>query len=332
MSTPAAQSSSNRSTPRADIQSNLLADKIERWFIQIKPFLPWILGGIAAVVLAAIIISLISGQAAKREAIGWSDIYFSQAAAPQLEAVSEDFEGTSASLWAKQLAADAKLNESLLQVYLDREIALQKIKEARGDYEAVAGNSRDPMLTIRANLGLAKTYDAEANADAAVKAYQTIISMPEADEQLKKSLAERIAFIQSDRGKEFYAWFKENAPADPRPTGADKDLNKLPESPDIKFSVPESPLGTSTGELPPATGDISLPDASATSETPNEPAPSSIQLPTETQSETPAADAATGTDNATPSQQLEATTGTEPAATESTSATSDQPTPAETKE
>jgi PAS domain-containing protein len=261
MPTPAAQNPANRSTNRADIQSNLLADRIERWFIQIKPMLPWILAGIVAVVAIAIIVSLISGQAAQREATGWSDIYFAESSIAQLETVSEDFEGTTAAEWARQWAADAKLNEALQQIYTDRTIAIQKLAEAREEYQAIAGSSRDPILTIRSNLGIAKTYDAEGDGENAAKAYQEVLGLPDVTEQLQKSVTERLAFIQSERGKEFFAWFKENKPAAPRPTGAAEDLNKLPDTPDIKFSTePGSPLGSAgSSEAPALAADIKLP-------------------------------------------------------------------------
>lgn len=266
MSTPAAHgSSAPRSTVnRTEVQSDLLADRIERWFLQIKPLLPWILVAIVAAIVIAVTMSLISGQAAKKEATAWQDVYFAQTPAT-LETTSEDFEGTAASLWARQLAADAKLNEALFQIYLDRDIAFQKIKESREEYESVANASRDPMLSVRANMGIAKTYDAEGNVEQAVSGYNKVIDSAGADNELREYVSGRVQFIQSEQGKEFFAWFKDNKPAMPRSTGAADDLKNLPTSPDIKFTTPESDLIKGGPSAPPTGGDAyKLPDAGIT--------------------------------------------------------------------
>lgn len=292
MSTPAAHgSSSPRSTVnRTEVQSDLLADRIERWFIQAKPMLPWILVAIVAIIVVSVTISLISGQAAQKEATAWQDVYFSQSAA-NLETTSEDFQGTTASLWARQLAADAKLNEALLQVYLDHDIAFQKIKEARTEYESVKDSSRDPMLSVRASLGIAKTYDAEGNVEQAVTSYNKVIDSEGADDELREYVAGRIQFIQSEQGKEFFAWFKDNKPAMPRSTGAAEDLKTLPTSPDIKFNTGDTDfLKGSTPTAPPTGGDayklpdggITLPVAPATGEGEKKPESAPLSLPPET--------------------------------------------------
>jgi hypothetical protein len=302
MSTPAAQgSSATRSTVnRTEVQSDLLADRIERWFIQIKPMLPWILAAIVVIIVVSVTISLISGQAAKKEATAWQDVYFSQASPAELEATSADFQGTSASLWARQLAADAKLNEALLQIYLDRDIAVQKISEARAEYESVAGSSRDSMLTVRANLGIAKTYDAEGNTEQAVESYGKVLKSEGTDAQLREFVSDRIQFIQSEQGKEFFAWFKENKSTPPRSTGATEDLKNLPTLPDIKFSNPEVDVLKDTGSSTPPTGGdaFKLPDAGITLPTESTPSAgqaepkandtNSLELPPETPTEQPA--------------------------------------------
>jgi hypothetical protein len=276
MPTPAAQGPASRSTNRADLQSNLLADRIERWFMQIKPMLPWILAAIVAVAAVAIIISLISGQAARREAEGWSDIYFNQSKPDRLAEVATDFPGTSAGLWAKQFATDSKMSEALMQVYADRAIATQKLDECRAEYEQIVAESRDSMLTIRAMMGIAKSYDAQGKAELAVSSYQKILSQSSTlDEQLKQTAIERIAFIQSEQGKIFFKWFAENTkPASTRPTGAADNLNQLPNAAtdELKFDTLNIP--TAPDAAPETTTDAGVTEAPADVAPSIEPAPS----------------------------------------------------------
>ncbi len=272
-----------RSTARTEIQSNLLADRLERFIIQSKPYVPWIIGLILAGILIATLIATIASQAAKREASGWTEIYFSQMQPDQLELVAADFQGTNAAMWAAQANADAKLNRGLSQIYLDRSVASQLLKEARELYQKVLTDARDPLLVARATLGVAKTYDGDANTELATKEYSKVLNLPGAHEQLRESVTERLKFLQSDEGKEFYAWFKANAPADPRPLDTAEDLKALPDLPDLKFETPSK-----TTEIAPTDPAPDLPKDDATSIE-----NSSIKLPPEGALEVePAADSA----------------------------------------
>jgi len=68
-------------------ESDLLADKIEQKFAQIKPFLPALFGVIGVTVLGLLGYGIYSSQKEARAARAWSDFYFSDTSPQDLEAM-----------------------------------------------------------------------------------------------------------------------------------------------------------------------------------------------------------------------------------------------------
>ena len=249
-----------RPSNRNEIESNLLADRLERAIIRSKPFIPWVIGGLLALIAAGILIAVISRQAAEKEASGWTEIYFSQMRPDQLEMVTKNYQGTTAALWASQASADATLERALTQVYVDRSISTQLISEAQDQYEQILREARDPLLVTRARLALAKSYDAQAKDDLAIAEYRKVLDSAGAHPQLMVEVNERIKFLQSPEGQQFLTWFKSNAPSAVPKIETAEDLNDLPDSPDLKFEADQVP--TLEGDNTPTQNPpIKMPDA-----------------------------------------------------------------------
>ena len=267
-----------KSERKHTLESNLLADKIEQLAINLKKALPAILAVTAVVVVGLLSYGFYTSVKEKESAKGWTALYFADTETADLTAISSDFSGSSAALWAKQTAGDANMSRALEKVYLDRDLAEQFYKEAATEYRIAAEKSTDPFLTGRANFGLAQASEGMGDLEQALSYYRKVIQNKAMGNELIGEAAKRVAWLESKAGEEFYAWYKTSRASSPvlntnPPTNA-----QLPSSPNISFPIIPS------GDTPaPST---SAPSTSAPS-TPAASGPSDALLPTASDAHSP---------------------------------------------
>jgi tetratricopeptide (TPR) repeat protein len=258
-------------------ESNLLADKIEQMAIKLKTAMPAILAVTTVVVLGLLAFGFYTSVKETESAKGWTKLYFADTDASDLTAISTDFSGTTAGLWAKQTAADANMSRALEKVYLDRDLAEEFYKEAIADYKSVAEKSSDSFLVGRANYGLAQASEGMGDSEKALSYYRKVIANKGMGAELIAEATKRVAFLESDAGVEFYTWFKANRASAPV-LNASPGLNTpLPSNPDIAF--PPKPSDASTtkpADLAPAATPVPTTTEAAT---PVVPAPATPEAP-----------------------------------------------------
>ena len=260
-----------KSERKHTLESNLLADKIEQVAINLKKALPAILAVTAVVVVGLLSYGFYTSVKEKESAKGWTALYFADTESADLTAISSDFSGTSAALWAKQTAGDANMSRALEKVYLDRDLAEQFYKEAAAEYRVAAEKSTDPFLAGRANFGLAQASEGLGDLEQALSYYRKVIQNKAMGSELIGEAAKRVAWLESKAGEEFYAWYKTSRASSPvlntnPPTNA-----PLPSSPNISFPI--IPSGDTPAPNTPA------PNTPATN-TPAASVPSNALLPT----------------------------------------------------
>ncbi len=277
-------------------ESNLLADKIEQMAFKLKTAMPAVLAVTTVVVLGLLAYGFYTSVKETESAKGWTKLYFADTDASDLTAISTDFSGTTAGLWAKQTSADANMSRALEKVYLDRDLAEEFYKEAIADYKTVAEKSSDPFLVGRANYGLAQASEGMGDHEKALSYYRKVIANKGMGTELIAEATKRVAFLESDAGGEFYAWFKANRASAPV-LNANPGLNApLPSNPDIAFPAkPSDASAAKPAEADPATATPTTPSASDPTKTtpPAEAAPAATPVPTPTEATTPAVPAAT---------------------------------------
>lgn len=292
-------------------QSNLLADRIERFFIRAKAYWTWILAVAVIAITVLVIVAMVSSASDRKEAQAWGQIYFAQNDASQLESIAESYGGTRASTWAALRAGDATLARALTQVYTDRTLAMQLCEEARTWYEQVLAEARGEQAILRANFGIAQTFETEGKLDEAVARYQKILQLP-GGTIYEPIIAERLTFLTSDEGKAFVDWFQSREITPPRPTGAADDLLTLPGADDLQFS-PSDQLS-----LPPAP----TPPAGETTPSADDSAPAGGAAPPTSEATEPAAETApapaAATDTASPTGEAPAASAEKAAEEEAT--------------
>jgi len=186
-------------------ESDLLADKIEQKFAQIKPFIPALLGVIGVTVLGLLGYGIYSSQKEARAARAWSDFYFSDTSPQDLEAIAKDYADTSAGVWARITAGDANMAKALEKWNLDRTLADQYFKQAVDEYKPVAASTDEPFAKSRAVFGTAQALEGLGERKDALIEYKKITSMTGIAEDVASEAKRRVTWLESPEAESFYA-------------------------------------------------------------------------------------------------------------------------------
>jgi len=223
---------------KQDLQSNLLADRMEEFFISLKPYLKWFAAALVVLVAVGIAYGLRQQTAEKLAAESWTEFYFASGRPDQLDAITQTYPGTQGALWAMQTGSDSLMARALSSVYLDRNLSDELFSQASKGYQEVLAQTTDPLLTSRATLGLAQALDSQGKSAEALVQYKRLLETKGAYEGLVEDVTRRIEFIESEDGKSFFTWFQANRPAAPTPVNVPGNLNSLPGMPDLQFTMP----------------------------------------------------------------------------------------------
>lgn len=215
-------------------ESNLLADKIEQKVLQLRPYLPALLGLILVGILGLIGYGVYSSQRESRAARAWTDFYFSDTQIQDLDAISKDYVDTSASLWARMTAGDRGMAQAMEKWNVDRSIADQRFQEASEDYRDVAGRASDPFVKSRALYGWAQALEGLGKRSEAVETYRQITSLTGLPPEYLTEINGRIKWLEGKEGEAFYAWYNEQRTAAP-PATTNPISPNLPSLPNISF-------------------------------------------------------------------------------------------------
>jgi hypothetical protein len=261
-----------KSKRRHELQTNDLADRLGHMIERVRPYTTVImLVAMGIMVLLAAGYYLSTRQAAK-QGLAWR--YFMAAGtdpqrdvSEQLSEVADDFEGTSAGLWASQTAGDLELARGVRMLFTDRALADNSLNQARNHFRDVTENTDAatyPMLLRRARFGLAQVHEALGELDKA-KEFYGMISKEVAGDSIASAAKKRIARLDTPETDSFYAWFANQKPVPPAATGGTSSpLGDLLDSPgaglgDLPDSSPGDFMSTDFGS---STDDTSADDSS----------------------------------------------------------------------
>ena len=250
-------------------ESNLLADKIETQFIKLKKALPAILA-VAVITIGGLLgYGLYASVQENAAAKGWTKLYFADTDPNDLSSLANDFQGTSAALWAKQTAGDGFLAKALERVYVDREIAEQFFQQAIDEYKAASASS-DSFLKERAFFGQAQAAEGLGDSEQAIACYRKVAGTQGISPELLTIANQRITWIESKAGAEFYAWFQQRKTAVPPLQNAEPVKLPLSDKPDMSFGSTGTPT---PAEVPPSNPPSSEPAPATTTDPATTPAP-----------------------------------------------------------
>lgn len=212
-----------------------------------------VIAGVVAIAVVLIGFSIVRGQSKAATQKAWQELSSAQVA-DKFGEVAKDYEGTEVAAWARVNEGRLFLQEGIRESFNDKEAAATALDLARKAFEAVLADRSAPAETReRALFGLAEYQESISDGDTskAVAAYQKVI-----DEFPQGSYTEyaksRVEVLESEAGKEFYAWFSKQEPKREAP-GSPLDLG----AGDPPIPPPPS-IGTENEETSaeaPATGD-----------------------------------------------------------------------------
>ncbi len=239
-----------KSERRHELENNELAGTLGTGIDKVQPFVQYILGGLVIAALAAIGWGVYTSFARKNAAAAWTEYYFTlnTGDAESFKAIADKHPGSAAAVWAQQTAGDEYLADGIDTLYRDRGQGTELIKNAIKSFEDVSSAASTDELRTRAKLGLAQAHEALGELDKAKDLYQEVISAG-LQPAITTVATNRIAFLNSQAGKDFYAWFDQLKPAPAAPPKMPGDLSVPPTTPDLKFDTPA--IDTSKLELPP---------------------------------------------------------------------------------
>jgi tetratricopeptide (TPR) repeat protein len=223
-------------------ESNLLADKIEAQFVKLKAILPAVIAVVVVVVVSMLGYGIYSSIQEKEAAKAWTELYFSDTEAADLNAISSDYGSTSAGLWAKQTAGDAYMAKALEKVYVDRDLSDQYYQQALEEYKAVAEKTSDSFLKERSLYGMAQASEGLGEREQAISHYRKITVLPGLNPEFLTEINKRANWLDSQAGEKFYDWFKKNRPSAPVLQGLPSETPAIPSSPNFPLQpLPQTP-------------------------------------------------------------------------------------------
>jgi hypothetical protein len=231
-------------------ETDLIADKIEGFLLKVKQLLPQIVSVLAVVIIGLLAWGLYYSMQNSKLSRAWTALYFSDTTPSDLESIAEDFNGTQAELWARQLAGDSHLAKGAESIFTNREISNKHYENAIAEYEKIVNKVDNGLLATRSAWGLAQAEEGLGKREQAATAYKKIARIENAEPALVAEASKRAEWLESTEGEVFFKWFNEN-----KPTG----IALPPAFPDQKPAIPGAATFDFSNSTPTTPGDSTAP-------------------------------------------------------------------------
>ncbi len=269
---------SMKSERRHKLEQNVLADYLGLWLAKVRPAFPVIGAAVAVAVVGSLIYAIYSASRTRGASSAWSEFYFKLADndAASFNDVADMFPNSEAGRWARQRAADRNLARGIELLYTNRSEGVELIEQAIAGYEEVERSARNPRLQAFAWFGLAKAHEALGHVEEAKRYYEKVVAadLPPA---ILQYTSDRLAFLNSPEGQEFYAWFSQLNPQPAAPPAIPGLSSPTSDMPNLQFTPPTP--GGGTNPPPDASGLPPVPGADAPAPTQADPAAGGVSLP-----------------------------------------------------
>lgn len=231
-------------------ETDLIADKIEVFLLKVKQLLPQIVSVLAVLVIGLLAWGLYYSMQNAKLSRAWTALYFSDTTPSDLESIAEDFNGTQAELWARQLAGDSHLAKGAESIFTNREISNKHYENAIAEYEKIVSKVDSGLLATRATWGLAQAEEGLGKREQAATAYKKIARIENAESTLVAEASKRAEWLESADGEAFFKWFNENKPA---------GVALPPAFPDQKPAIPGAATFDFSNPTAPTPGETNVP-------------------------------------------------------------------------
>lgn len=263
------------------LERNELADRLGAGLSSIQSILPLVAGGLAILIVGSAIWGLYSSSQQKKQSAAWTEYYFnmSDGSPEDFLDLANSYPDSKMAGWARVSAGDGYLASGIESLYSNRSLAKEQLDLAIETYEQALADAENDELKSKALLGLAQAHESAGDLEQAAEYFEQF-STTSNQPNLVRSARERLSFINSEAGKEFYAWFGKLDPKPEAPIDMPDNLNMPPLGPDLDFD-PLSTTNFSTG----GDSDLSGPPGTVAPET--QPIDPSVLPPIDAQADSP---------------------------------------------
>ncbi len=236
-----------KSERRHELEKNELADRLATGIESTRSFLPVALAGLAVLAVAAIVWGLYSNYSKQQASVAWTDFYFNLTGgdADSFVDLADDHPKSAAAGWARQVAGDNYLQRGITELYRNKAAGQELLEKAIKAFEEVDKSTTNSELRSKAALGLAQAHESLGETDKAASYYQQVAKSA-VQPGLIMEANQRLSFLASDSGKEFYAWFKTQDPKPDAPISLPSDMLVPPTTPNLQFGPSDSELNSSS--------------------------------------------------------------------------------------
>jgi hypothetical protein len=243
-----------------ELERNVLAERIESATASVQPILPVLLGIIAVVAVGSIMWGVYSSSVSRRQAAAWTEFYFnlSGADAETYLDVADAYPRSDMAGWARLAAGDNYLHKGIEALYVNRSEGEENLKLAISTFEDVLNNAKSEELRSKAMWGLGQAHESLGQLEEATRYYEQFTAAT-TQTQLVNAATERLAFINSSTGKQFYQWFSKLEPKPDAPIELPSGMSLPPMTPDLQFgpdsgiSLPDFTTPSQQNAVPPST-------------------------------------------------------------------------------
>lgn len=163
---------------RHNLETNALAVRVKTIIDDLTPYASTVGGILAALAVALIGWSYLSGSASSRQATAWNS--YNQAIEgyyPNLQLLktaAEENPGTSMQEIADVTWADGQVWMAVRQMLTSKAGSLELLDKASSAYQSVIRTSKDERVVNRARYGLARVYEMKNEVDKAIEQYNSV--------------------------------------------------------------------------------------------------------------------------------------------------------------
>ena len=236
-----------QSDRRHELESNDLADSASVLVERFRPYLGTIGLAAAASLIGMLAWTIVDSRRVAAREESWdaclAAMTTGQAAA--LDAVAARYEGTPAAQWARLVTADGLLDQGAQLLSTDRAQAEQRLLAAVNAYSRVLASATPGLVAERATFGLAKARENLGSLEEARRGYETVVR--EYPASAVRPFAEaRIAALDRDATRQWYAWFSQQKPAAATPDGSAAPESQPPAGGAVQPAA-DAPAAAGTG-------------------------------------------------------------------------------------
>ena len=191
---------------RHDLETNELAVRLTGWIDWIKPHTGIIAGALVLLFGIMAVSSYWSTQSDSNRQAAWNEFSVAyDTTDPELMSLrkvadKEEYSGTPMREWAYITWADRQLRLASDEYLINRDSALDRLRQIQGTYEDLSAGVFDVVVQNRARFGLARVYELQNKPEEARKQYSIVQG------DLQSIASQRATQLESSKVEESVAW------------------------------------------------------------------------------------------------------------------------------